>query len=68
MDMNELKKQILKILFIEKEMLNYKYESYIQQVELLESMSDIKIWINKYRYIFTKYGREDIDKLYNLNY
>jgi len=66
MEINELKKQILKILFSEKEILNYKYESYVEEVVSLESILDIKIWINKYRYILTKYGREDIDKLYNI--
>jgi len=67
MEIIELKKQILKILFNEKDILNYKYDTYVKEVELLETISHIKMWIIKYRYIFTKYGREDLDKLYSIN-
>ena len=57
------KKKILEILFSEKDILNYKYFTYLEQINELNTESDIVIWIHKYRYIFTKYGREDIDKL-----
>ena len=57
-----IKKKICEIIFAEKDMIRRRYTLYIEDIEKLKNKQDIKIWINNYRYIFTKYGREDIDK------
>jgi hypothetical protein len=58
-----IKKKISDIIFIEREIITRRYTLYLQEVEELNSAFDIQLWINNYRYIFSKYGREDIDKI-----
>jgi hypothetical protein len=62
-DIELIKKKICEIIFAEREIIKRKYILYLEEVEQLNSSLDIQIWINNYRYIFTKYGKEDIDKL-----
>ena len=62
-DIELIKKKICEIIFAEREIIKRRYTLYLEEVEQLNSSWDILIWINNYRYIFTKYGKEDIDKL-----
>ena len=62
-EIQSIKKKISDIIFIEREIITRKYTLYLQEVEELNSAFDIQIWINNYRHIFSKYGREDIDKI-----
>ena len=58
-----IKKNICDIIWAERDILGVKHVAYIQDVEQLVTKLDIYIWINNYRYIFSKYGKEDIDKI-----
>ena len=58
-----VKKQISDLIFVEREIITRRYTLYLQEVEELDSALDIHVWINNYRHIFSKYGREDIDKI-----
>jgi hypothetical protein len=58
-----VKKQISDLIFVEREIITRRYTLYLQEVEELDSALDIQVWINNYRHIFSKYGREDIDKI-----
>ena len=58
-----VKKKISDLIFAEREIITRRYTLYLQEVEELDSALDIQIWINNYRHIFSKYGREDIDKI-----
>ena len=58
-----IKKNICDIIWTERDILGVKHVAYIQDVEQLVTKLDIYIWINNYRYIFSKYGKEDIDKI-----
>jgi hypothetical protein len=58
-----VKKQISDLIFAEREIITRRYTLYLQEVEELDSTLDIQVWINNYRHIFSKYGREDIDKI-----
>ena len=51
------------MIFAEREIITRRYTLYLQEVEELDSALDIQVWINNYRHIFSKYGREDIDKI-----
>jgi len=51
------------LIFEEREIITRRYTLYLQEVEELDSALDIQLWINNYRHIFSKYGREDIDKI-----
>jgi len=62
-DIELIKKKICEIIFAEREIIKRRYTLYLEEVDALNNKLDIKIWINNYRYIFTKYGRDDIDKL-----
>jgi hypothetical protein len=62
-ELEKIKKKICKIIMEEREMLRRRYTLYIEEVRILENNQDIKIWLNNYRYIFSKYGKEDIDKI-----
>jgi|688.fasta_scaffold1073404_1 hypothetical protein len=62
-DIELIKKKICEIIFAEREIIKRRYTLYLEEVKQLNSSLDIQIWINNYRYIFTKYGKEDIDKL-----
>jgi hypothetical protein len=58
-----IKKKISDLIFEEREIITRRYTLYLQEVEELDSALDIKLWINNYRHIFSKYGRDDIDKI-----
>ena len=58
-----VKKKISDLIFAEREIITRRYTLYLQEVEELDSALDIQVWINNYRHIFSKYGREDIDKI-----
>lgn len=58
-----VKKQISDLIFAEREIITRRYTLYLQEVEELDGALDIQVWINNYRHIFSKYGREDIDKI-----
>ena len=62
-DIELIKKKICEKIFAEREIIKRRYTLYLEEVKQLNSSLDIQIWINNYRYIFTKYGKEDIDKL-----
>ena len=68
-DILYVKNCIFKILFLEKEMLSRQYITlYIEELYKIDTLYGIKLWINKYRHIFSIYGKEDIDKIYkNIN-
>jgi hypothetical protein len=58
-----VKKQISDLIFAEREIITRRYTLYLEEVEELDSAFYIKLWINNYRHIFSKHGREDIDKI-----
>jgi hypothetical protein len=58
-----IKKKISDLIFAEREIITRRYTLYLQEVEELDNALDIKLWISNYRHIFSKYGREDIDKI-----
>jgi hypothetical protein len=58
-----IKKNLCHIIWVERDILGNRYDLYIEDVEQLITKQDIYIWINNYRYIFSKYGKEDIDKI-----
>ena len=58
-----VKKKISDLIFAEREIITRRYTLYLQEVEELDNALDIQIWINNYRHIFSKYGREDIYKI-----
>ena len=58
-----IKKKISDLIFEEREIITRRYTLYLQEVEELDSAFDIRLWISNYRHIFSKYGREDIDKI-----
>jgi len=58
-----IKKKISDLIFAEREIITRRYTLYLQEVEELNSAFDIQLWINNYRHIFSKYGRDDIDKI-----
>jgi len=58
-----IKKNICDIIWVERDILGVRYTVYIKDVEQLVTKHDIYIWINNYSYIFSKYGKEDIDEL-----
>jgi hypothetical protein len=62
-ELEKIKKKICKIIIDERDMLRRRYTLYIEEVGILENKNDIKVWINNNRYIFSKYGKEDIDKI-----
>ena len=62
-DIELIKKKICKIIFAERDIITRRYTLYLEEVEQLNSIFDIQIWINNYRHIFSKYGKEDIDEL-----
>lgn len=58
-----IKKNLCHIIWVERDILGNRYDLYIEDIEQLATKQDIYIWINNYRYIFSKYGKEDIDKI-----
>ena len=62
-EIQSIKKKISDLIFAEREIITRRYTLYLQEVEELNSALDIQLWINNYRHIFSKYGREDIDKI-----
>ena len=62
-DIELIKKKICEIIFAEREIIKRRYTLYLEEVEQLNSSLEIQIWVNNYRHIFTKYGKEDLDKL-----
>ena len=51
------------MIFAEREIITRRYTLYLQEIEELNSAFDIQLWISNYRHIFSKYGRDDIDKI-----
>ena len=62
-EIQTVKKKISDLIFAEREIITRRYTLYLQEVEELDNALDIQVWINNYRHIFSKYGREDIDKI-----
>ena len=62
-EIQTVKKKISDLIFAEREIITRRYTLYLQEVEELDRALDIQVWINNYRHIFSKYGREDIDKI-----
>jgi hypothetical protein len=62
-ELEKIKNKICKIIIDEKDLLRRRYTLYIDEVGILENNHDIKVWMNNNRYIFSKYGKEDIDKI-----
>jgi hypothetical protein len=62
-EIQSIKKKISDLIFAEREIITRRYTLYLQEVEELNSAFDIQLWINNYRHIFSKYGRDDIDKI-----
>jgi len=62
-DIELIKKKICKIIFEERHLITRRYTLYLKEVTLLNDEFDIRVWVNNYRHIFSKYGKDDIDKL-----
>jgi hypothetical protein len=62
-EIQSIKKKISDLIFAEREIITRRYTLYLQEVEELDSALGIQLWINNHRHIFSKYGREDIDKI-----
>jgi hypothetical protein len=58
-----IKKKISDLIFVERDIITRRYTLYLQELKELNNALDIQLWINNYRHIFSKYGREDIDKI-----
>ncbi len=58
-----IKKNIYDIIWAERDILGVKHLVYIKDVDQLATKLDLYIWVNNYRYIFSKYGKQDIDKI-----
>jgi hypothetical protein len=62
-EIQSIKKKISDLIFAEREIITRRYTLYLQEIEELNSAFDIQLWISNYRHIFSKYGRDDIDKI-----
>ena len=62
-EIQSVKKKISDLIFAEREIITRRYTLYLKEVEELNNAFDIQLWINNYRHIFSKYGRDDIDKI-----
>jgi hypothetical protein len=62
-EIQSIKKKIINLIFAERDIITRRYTLYLKEVEQLNNVLDIQLWINNYRHIFSKYGRDDIDKI-----
>jgi hypothetical protein len=62
-EIQSIKKKISDLIFAEREIITRRYTLYLQEIEELNNAFDIQLWISNYRHIFSKYGRDDIDKI-----